>query len=300
MAGMRCATTRGDCARRWARARARGVDPDEAEVDHRRFRLWVPFPDDRARRLLPHPRGRARGDPRLRGAPHRPRGAIGSPGGLPSRARVSPGHTATSREEHSRSATRTGDARAQDHAERHARGRSGLRVLRRLARRRQCRRLARRRAGRRARPLSDPARHTACGPPHIEMRRRLGPTEFPCRVVSADGSEGMAHFEHHVFGRYEPYDLGRLNALRDDRHQPRRLHRGHHAGPSRGSQHDRAADVGGARRGGDQRHPRPRGEGHPPSGSRPLLLCRLQLRRRLPRTGTRTSRRTANGMPGAT
>ena len=45
-------------------------------------------------------------------------------------------------------------ARAHDHAERHARGRPGLRVLRRLARRRQRRRLARRRAGRRARPLS--------------------------------------------------------------------------------------------------------------------------------------------------
>jgi hypothetical protein len=47
------------------------------------------------------------------------------------------------------------------------------------------------------------------GPPHVETSRRLGPTEFPCRVVEADGSEGMAHFEHHIFGRYEPYERSR-------------------------------------------------------------------------------------------
>lgn len=35
--------------------------------------------------------------------------------------------------------------------------------------------------------------------------KRLGPTEFPCRLVGPDGERGMAHFEQHVFGRYKPY-----------------------------------------------------------------------------------------------
>lgn len=35
--------------------------------------------------------------------------------------------------------------------------------------------------------------------------RRLGPTEFPCRLFGPDGETGMVHFEHHVFGRYRPY-----------------------------------------------------------------------------------------------
>jgi hypothetical protein len=43
------------------------------------------------------------------------------------------------------------------------------------------------------------------GPPHVASERRLGPTEFPCRVTGPDGETGMAHFEHHVLGRYEPY-----------------------------------------------------------------------------------------------
>lgn len=47
------------------------------------------------------------------------------------------------------------------------------------------------------------------GPPHVPARRRLGPTEFPCRITDAAGNAGMAHFEHHVLGRYEPYGLDR-------------------------------------------------------------------------------------------
>ena len=43
---------------------------------------------------------------------------------------------------------------------------------------------------------------------HPTSRCAVQADGVPCRVVSADGSEGMAHFEHHVFGRYEPYDLG--------------------------------------------------------------------------------------------
>ena len=52
-----------------------------------------------------------------------------------------------------------------------------------------------------------PARHTASATPHRDAAEARA-DGVPCRVVSADGSEGMAHFEHHVFGRYEPYDLG--------------------------------------------------------------------------------------------
>lgn len=35
--------------------------------------------------------------------------------------------------------------------------------------------------------------------------KRLGPTEFPCFLTGPDGETGMVHFEHHVFGRYKPY-----------------------------------------------------------------------------------------------
>ena len=67
-AGTRCATTRGACARRWARARRHGgIDRTDAEADRRRYRLWVPFETRRPRRLLQHPRGRARPSARLRG-----------------------------------------------------------------------------------------------------------------------------------------------------------------------------------------------------------------------------------------
>jgi hypothetical protein len=41
------------------------------------------------------------------------------------------------------------------------------------------------------------------GPAHV--KRKLGPTEYPCLMTGPDGGEGMAHLEHHIFGRYEPY-----------------------------------------------------------------------------------------------
>jgi len=43
------------------------------------------------------------------------------------------------------------------------------------------------------------------GPPRVDPKRRLGPTEFPSFVTGPDGERGMAHFEHHVMGRYRPY-----------------------------------------------------------------------------------------------
>lgn len=42
------------------------------------------------------------------------------------------------------------------------------------------------------------------GPPHVEVRRRLGPTEYPM-FMTHEGREGMAHFEHHIFGPYKRY-----------------------------------------------------------------------------------------------
>ena len=50
----------------------------------------------------------------------------------------------------------------------------------------------------------DPSREAA-GPPHVPAERRLGPTEFPSVLVGPGDARGMAHFEHHVLGRYEPY-----------------------------------------------------------------------------------------------
>ncbi len=35
--------------------------------------------------------------------------------------------------------------------------------------------------------------------------KRLGPTEFPCFLVGPSGERGMAHVEQHLFGRYKPY-----------------------------------------------------------------------------------------------
>lgn len=45
------------------------------------------------------------------------------------------------------------------------------------------------------------------GPPHVPPERRLGPTEYPSLLTGPGGAEGMAHFEHHVFGPYDPYGL---------------------------------------------------------------------------------------------
>jgi hypothetical protein len=46
------------------------------------------------------------------------------------------------------------------------------------------------------------------GPPHVPVRHRLGPTEFPMHMVGPDGGAGMAHFEHSIRGVYRPYGLG--------------------------------------------------------------------------------------------
>ena len=46
------------------------------------------------------------------------------------------------------------------------------------------------------------------GPPHVPVRHRLGPTEFPMHMVGPDGTAGMAHFEHSIRGEYRPYGLG--------------------------------------------------------------------------------------------
>ncbi|MFN8205598.1 MAG: hypothetical protein U0S48_23835 [Solirubrobacteraceae bacterium] len=43
------------------------------------------------------------------------------------------------------------------------------------------------------------------GPPRVPQDRRLGPTEFPFVISGPGGARGMAHFEHHVMGRYAPY-----------------------------------------------------------------------------------------------
>jgi hypothetical protein len=43
------------------------------------------------------------------------------------------------------------------------------------------------------------------GPEHVPVGRRLGGTEFAASLRGADGSEGMAHIEHMIYGRYAPY-----------------------------------------------------------------------------------------------
>jgi hypothetical protein len=43
------------------------------------------------------------------------------------------------------------------------------------------------------------------GPDHIPPDKRWGPTEFPVVISCDGGGQGMAHFEHAVFGAYEPY-----------------------------------------------------------------------------------------------
>lgn len=45
----------------------------------------------------------------------------------------------------------------------------------------------------------------ALGPPHVPEQYRLGPTEFPMRMVGPGGAEGMAHFEHTMNGPYPRY-----------------------------------------------------------------------------------------------
>lgn len=43
------------------------------------------------------------------------------------------------------------------------------------------------------------------GPPHVPVRHRLGPTEYPMHLTGPGGAVGMAHFEHHIRGTYRPY-----------------------------------------------------------------------------------------------
>ena len=45
----------------------------------------------------------------------------------------------------------------------------------------------------------------ATGPAHIPVAKRFGQTEFPSFLSGPDGARGMAHFEHYVFGAYQPY-----------------------------------------------------------------------------------------------
>jgi len=45
---------------------------------------------------------------------------------------------------------------------------------------------------------------TLSGPPHVPVRHRLGPTEFPMRI-DGPGGDGMAHFEHTISGAYPRY-----------------------------------------------------------------------------------------------
>jgi hypothetical protein len=47
----------------------------------------------------------------------------------------------------------------------------------------------------------------ATGPAHIPAAKRLGPTEFPCLLTGPDGDEGMAHLEHTILGPYRPYSF---------------------------------------------------------------------------------------------
>ena len=43
------------------------------------------------------------------------------------------------------------------------------------------------------------------GPPHVPVKHRLGPTEYPMHMTGPGGAEGMAHFEHTMNGPYPRY-----------------------------------------------------------------------------------------------
>jgi hypothetical protein len=49
----------------------------------------------------------------------------------------------------------------------------------------------------------DPAR--ALGPDHVPEGRRLGGTEFTSTITGPEGTQGMAHIEHMIYGKYKPY-----------------------------------------------------------------------------------------------
>jgi hypothetical protein len=46
------------------------------------------------------------------------------------------------------------------------------------------------------------------GPPHLPPTRRIGPTEYPMRMIGPGGATGMAHFEHTISGAYPRYGFG--------------------------------------------------------------------------------------------
>ena len=43
------------------------------------------------------------------------------------------------------------------------------------------------------------------GPPHVPIKHRFGPTEYPMHMIGPGGTEGMAHFEHTMNGPYPRY-----------------------------------------------------------------------------------------------
>jgi hypothetical protein len=51
--------------------------------------------------------------------------------------------------------------------------------------------------------VSDPVAPT--GADHLPIERWLGGTEFACSLEGPDGTVGMAHVEHMIYGDYEPY-----------------------------------------------------------------------------------------------
>ena len=51
--------------------------------------------------------------------------------------------------------------------------------------------------------VSDPA--VKAGATHLPPDRLLGGTEFACSLEAADGTVGMAHIEHMIYGTYRPY-----------------------------------------------------------------------------------------------
>ena len=45
------------------------------------------------------------------------------------------------------------------------------------------------------------------GPPHVPENFRLGPTEYPMKMLGPNGAKGMAHFEHTLSGPYPRYGI---------------------------------------------------------------------------------------------
>ena len=279
-----------------------GVDPDEAEVDHRRFRLWVPF-QTTAHTGFFHTHEAGRGETLdFEGR------AFTDAEGRSVRL-VACRHAM---EYHPGTRLRTGGS---IHADRRERSDRTSSRSRRAARPRTSRASATTAAGTTAAapasgaasgrssshdryPVS--ARLPLSGPPHVEVTPQARADGVPLpRSSSADGSARHGAFRAPRVWPLRTVRLGRTECPTKRSTTPRRLHRGDHAGPSRRAQHDRAADAGGARRGGDRA-----------IRDRDVKVILLQGAGRSFcggfnfaegfRTGTRTSPRTANGTPGAT